>query len=358
MRAIRGTAAYLGIGTSIEDICAHLRLAAGVGINAVFTSLQLPESDKAVLFRDFPVMVETAHSLGMLVDADVGERSCRMFGIELGDFAAFSRLGLDIVRLDNGYTPEQIVAASNNKFGIIAELNAAHVDDDFLSTLVALGINKEQVHFCHNYYPMRYTGFSFEEAKKNNDLIHRYGFRVGGFIPSHSHHRIACGIGLPTIEHHRYLKSDVAIREGYLAGFDDFFFGDDFASEEEMRRLVQIDGRVVVFRMTEHVEHGVIDWLLDRELLQTQFGLKMMIRSNFDKSTYPGFVDDLPSSARKRGDVTVCKSGLYRYKGEIQIARQDMPEDPDIAVIGRISEDDMSLLDTFNYPVPFMLSKV
>lgn len=355
MKAIRGTAAYLGIGNSIEDICEHLRVAAGVGINAVFTSLQLPESDKEVLFRDFPIMVDTAHSLGMLVDADVGERSCKMFGIGLHDFEAFHNLGLDIVRLDNGYTPEQIVEASNNNFGIIAELNAAHVDDAFLGTLAELGINKEQVHFCHNYYPMRYTGFSFDEAKKNNDLIHRYGFRVGGFIPSFTHHRIACGIGLPTIEHHRYLKAEVAIKEGYLASFDDFFFGDDFASEDELRQLAESSGDVVIFRMAEHIEHGVIDWLLGRELLQTQFGLKMMIRSNFDKSTYPGFVDDLKSSPRKRGDVTVCKSGLYRYKGEIQIARQDMPEDPDIAVIGRICEDDMPLLDTFNYPVPFML---
>ena len=357
MKPIRGTAAYLGIGVPIDEICEHLKLAAGVGINAVFTSLQLPESDKETLFRDFPIMVKTAHDLGMMVDADVGERSCERFGIGLHDFEAFSRLGLDIVRLDNGYTEKEIVEASKNKYSIIAELNAAHVDETFLSALVDLGINREQVHFCHNYYPMRYTGFTFEEAKANNDLIHKYGFRVGGFIPSHTHHRIACGVGLPTIEHHRDLLSDVAVQEGYLASFDDFFFGDDMASADELKMLAESSGGAVIFRMEECIRHGVVDWLLGRELLQTQFGLKMMIRSNFDKSTYPGFVDDLPSSPRKRGDVTVCKSGLYRYKGEIQIVRRDMPEDPNIAVIGKIRPEDHSLLDTFNYPKPFKLIK-
>lgn len=357
MKALKGTAAYCGIGNNIEDICSHLELAASVGINSVFTSLQLPESDKTELLSEFPIMVKKAHSLGMMVDADIGERSARLFGIGLHDFDAFRDLGLDIVRLDNGYTPEKIVEASYNKHGLIVEINAAHITDEGLSQLVSLGINKEKIHFCHNYYPMRYTGFSFEETKKNNDLIHKHGFRVGGFIASATHHRMGCGFGLPTIENHRYIKPFASVQEGYLAGYDDMYFGDDFADVSELEILVNTDPSIVKFRMEPCVDDAIFDWLLGRELLQTQCGLEMMVRSNFDKCTYPGYVDGLKSAPRRRGDVTVCKSAYLRYKGEIQIVRKDMPEDPDMATIGRVIEDDITLLDTYKSSKPFMLIK-
>lgn len=355
MKTFKGTAAYCGIGNDIEDICKHLEIAASVGINAVFTSLQLPESDKEQLLREFPIMVKKAHSLGMFVDADIGERSAKLFGIGLHDFDAFNDLGIDIVRLDNGYTSEKLVEASHNKYGLIAEINAAHVSDEQLSRLVELGINKEKIHFCHNYYPMRYTGFSFDDAKTANDIIHKYGFRVGGFIASWTHHRMGCGFGLPTIENHRYMKPFISIQDGYLAGYDDMFFGDDFADVSELKLLVETDPSVVKLHMEPLVDDEIIDWIFDRELLQTQCGLEMMVRSNFDKSTYPGYVDGFKSAPRKRGDVTVCKSPYLRYKGEIQIVRKDMPEDPDIATIGRIAEDDIMLLDTYRSSKPFML---
>ena len=358
MKTLKGTAAYCGIGNKIEDICRHLEIAAEVGINSVFTSLQLPESDKESLLREFPIMAKKAHSLGIMVDADIGERSATLFGIGLHDFDAFRELGLDIVRLDNGYTPEKIVEASYNKHGLIVEINAAHVTEESLSRLVELGINKEKIHFCHNYYPMRYTGFSFAKAKQNNDLIHKFGFRVGGFIASSAHHRMGCGFGLPTIENHRYMHPFISVQEGYLAGYDDMYFGDDFADVSELEILVNTDPSVLKLRMKPTVSDGVIDWVDGRSLLQTQYGLEMMVRSNFDKCTYPGYVDGLKSAPRKRGDVTVCKSAYLRYKGEIQIVKKEMPEDPDMATIGRILEEDIPLLDNYASPKPFMLVKV
>ena len=183
----------------------------------------------------------------MLVDADIGERSARLFGIGLRDFDAFLALGLDIVRLDNGYSTEGLIEASNNKQGLTVEINAAHVTDEQMQALTSGGANKDRLHFCHNYYPMRYTGFSFDRAKKNNDIIHKYGFRVGGFIASATHHRMALGIGLPTIENHRYMKPFASIQEGYLAGYDDIFFGDDFASKSELSYLASLDPSVVKF---------------------------------------------------------------------------------------------------------------
>ena len=52
-------------------------------------------------------MLKKEHSLGIMVDADIGESLARLFGIGLHDFDALYELGLDIIRLDNVYTPEK-----------------------------------------------------------------------------------------------------------------------------------------------------------------------------------------------------------------------------------------------------------
>lgn len=356
LKKLRGTAVYCGIGASIEAIEEHLAQAAKVGINAVFTSLQLPESNKEELLRDFPRMAEIAHRYGMIVDSDVGGRSAKLFGLDLHDFAAFKQLGVDYVRLDYGYTDEQTAEASHNKEGLTIELNASSkVTGEWLAKLISLGIDRERVHFCHNYYPMRYTGLTVEQMVERNSIIHSHGFRVGGFLAAQSHHRMACGLGLPTLERHRNMSVFTAAQEAFLLGLDDLFFGDDFADAKELKTLAEAEPGVVTLRIQPFVEGEIMDWLLGRELDQTQCGLEMILRSNFDHSVYPGDCDQTISFERHRGDVTICKSRLLRYKGEIQLARKDLPLDPDMGLIGRIVDEDLPLLETFRSSNPFRL---
>lgn len=355
MKPLRGTALYCGIGKTREEMKKHLEDAASVGINAVFSSLQLPESDVKSLMEDFPYMAEVAHSYGMIVDADIGSSTASKFGVDLHDFKTFKKLGLDIARMDYGYSDEEIARLSHNEYGIICELNAARATEEWLQKITELDVNKEQLHFCHNFYPMLYTGMTFEKTKKCNDIIHRYGFKVAGFIPSQTHHRIACSIGLPTVERHRYMDVHTVIQEAFLLGMDDIFFGDDFASISEMKTLVDADPDVVTYRMRPFVNNDVIQWLIGREMRQTQAGLDEILRSHFVNSRYTGNVDDTLSCIRHKGDVTVCKSQLWRYAGEIQLVRKDLPRDTAVGIIGRIIDEDLPLLETHKSRKPFRI---
>lgn len=357
MKTLRGTALYCGIGNTIEEMRAHLEQASSAGINAVFTSLQLPESNKEELLRDFPIMAEIAHSYGMIVDADVSERSADIFGLDMHDFTAFKKLGLDYLRMDYGYFDEEIVAASHNPYGITVELNAVHATDEWLDTLFKLGINKEQVHFCHNYYPMRYTGLKPEEVLRMNEVIHRHGFTVGGFLASRTHRRMACSIGLPTLERHRNMDVFAASQEAFLLGFDDLFFGDDFADISELKVLAEAEPGIVTFRMKPFVEGEIKEWLHGRVMEQTQYGLECILRSRYNSphSVFPGYCDDTLSCERRCGDVTICKSSLLRYSGEIQLVRKDLPADPDIGLIGRIIDEDIPMLEIFRTDNKFRL---
>lgn len=355
MKNLIGTALYCGIGNSIKQMKKHIEEAASVGINALFTSLQLPEADKTQLLNDFPIMAEIAHNNGMVVEADISERSANLFGLDINDIAAFHKMGVDYARLDGGFSDEETVALSHNNYNVTVVLNAVLASDKWLTKLIALGVNEEQICFCHNYYPMRYTGLTFDEAKKLNDNIHKHGFRVSGFLASQTHHRIACSIGLPTLERHRDMNVFTASQEAFLCGMDDLFFGDDFASANEMKALACADPEVVTLRIIPFVEGKITDWLLGRVLGQTQCGLEMILRSNFNDSAFPGNSDYTKSFERRRGDVTVCKNSLWRYSGEIQLVRKDLPMDPNIGLIGRIIDDALPLLDTFRSRKKFRL---
>jgi len=356
MKQLKGTSLFCGIGVSLKEMEEHLKMASELGINAVFTSLQLPESNRDEVLRDFRPMADIAHHYGLLVDADLSTRSAKMFGINTKDFKEIKKFGVDIARLDGGYTDEETVKAINNDEGIIIDLNASVITEEKLEKYTKLGANPDQVRFCHNYHPMRYTGISVNDAIKQHKIIHNYGFRVSGFIPSVHHPRIGCSIGLPTLERHRFMDPHCSIQECYLLGFDDIFFGDDLASKEELTYLATLDPQVTELRMKKIMDCDVIPWLDGRILKGIGYGDKLdpipIVRSAFisEESIYKpweGFNDGIVAE-RKRGDVSVCKKELLRYAGEIQIAKCDLPSDEYIGKIGEIIPQDLPLLDIFN----------
>ena len=51
----------------------------------------------------------------------------------------------------------------------------------------------------------------------------------------------------------------------------------------------------------------------------------------------------------------VQPAALLRYAGEVQIARMDLPADPDIGRLGRIVDEDLALLETFRNRANFRL---
>lgn len=348
MEKLRGTSLYCGINVTLEEMKAHLTEAHKAGINAVFTSLQLPESDPKVLLHDFPLMCAEAHAYGMKVAADVAGRTAQKFGLDLHDAKLMKDFGVDILRLDGGYTIEQTAEITHNPHGLTIMLNASSHEEK-IQELVECGINKEQVLFCHNYYPMRYSGLQPSCAIKNNKMLHKYGFRVAGFLASQTHKRLACGIGLPTIETLRHVPVRSAAQQALFYGMDDLFFGDDLASYEEMKILCETE-LPMKFRMKMLVDDAELEaWFKGREIPQLQGNIPEIVRSLAYREgvLYRGNCEVGLSGPRKKGTVMLAKKALYRYAGEVQIARCDLPDDPDIGIIGQIIDEDLPLLDIF-----------
>ena len=343
-----GVSVYCGIGSSIEEICAYLKEAASYGVTTVFTSLQLPEADSETLLRDFPKMTEYAHSLGMIVDADISKKTGEYYGINHRDLKEIKKLGVDVARLDYGYSYEDMAKMTFNEEGLLIEMNATHVTEEKLQELVKYPLDKDRLRFCYNFYPLPYTGQRYNETKELNDLIHKYGFKVMGFIPATAHHRVGTGEGLPSIEKQRNQSTRINIQEGYLCGFDDICFGDDFASTEELQMLAKYKKGETVFRMKPIISGEVIDWVANNEHLPWRYNLDAIVRS-WKGCGCPLNVNDIPATERPRGTVTIIKSNgnHERYHGEIVISKIDLPKDENYATIGHIVEEDFVLLDDF-----------
>ena len=348
MEYLKGTSVFCGIGNSIEEICKHLDEAAANGVTILFTSLQLPEADKDILLRDFPKMTEHAHKLGIKVDTDISRWSAEYFGIDYKNLKEIKKFGVDIVRLDFGFKLEETAQMTFNEEGLEIEMNATDITEEKLQKLCSYPLNKENLRFCHNYYPMPYTGQSYEETLHFNSLIHKYGFKVSGFIPSNTHHRIGCSRGLPTMEHQRYQSTRINVQEGYLCGFDDILFGDDFASKEELETLNKFNKGLTVFRMKPIIKGEIIDWFKDRVLYNQTYNINQIIRV-WERMKCPYNVDDIPLRQCTRGAVAIIKSnGDYkRHQGVIFISKVDLPLDDNFAVIGYINEEDLTLVDRY-----------
>ena len=341
-----GTSVFCGIDKSFEEICAHLKEAASYGVTTVFTSLQLPEADKDILLRDFPKMTEYAHSLGMIIDTDISKKTAEYYGINHKDLKELKKLGVDVARLDYGYSYEDMAKMTFNEEGLMIEMNATHVTEEKLQELVKYPLNKDNLRFCYNYYPLPLTGQRYSDTVKLNELIHKYGFKVMGFIPSSTRHRVGSSEGLPTIEKQRNQPTSVNIQEGYLCGFDDICFGDDCASTEELQMLAKYKKGWTVFRFKPTVSGEVLDWLTTNEHLPWRYNLDAIVRS-WKGCGCPLNVDDIPATERPRGTVTIIKSnGTHnRYKGEVVISKIDLPKDENYATVGYVNEEDFVLLD-------------
>ena len=356
MKSLRGIVACCGIGDSIEKIEQYIDNAGKSGMNAVFTSLQIPEANKKTMLKDFPLMTAAAHRNGMKVCADYGEDSTRLFGFTLEDLKSIRSLGIDILRLDGSYTNEQAAELTFNKDGMDIQLNAA--DPFLLEDLDSLEINPERTYFCHNYYPMRYTGETWKKVKKHNDIIRSHGFRVAAFVPSQTNHRAPLHLGLPTLERHRQMDPKTAAQELIMLGCEDIFFGDDFPSCAEMLSIASLDSNVVDFRIGSFVSQELEKWLCDRTFRQRQVDLDAFIRGHIGpEETYKADLTYATSPMRKAGDIFIARPSMGRYTGELQIARTDLPADENFATVARVADCDLPLLETYRDRRNFRLLK-
>lgn len=338
--------------STVEKDKAYITLAAKYGFKRIFTCLLSVENKtKEQILEEFREIIDHAHSYGMEVVLDVAPFVFNNLGVSYDDLSFFKEMHADGIRLDEGFDSLKEALMSYNPQNLKIEINAS-LGTKYLDNIMSHYPNLDNIITCHNFYPQRYSGISYEHFEKCSKAIKDLNVKVAAFVSSQNDNTYGpwpVNEGLCTMEMHRDLPIDVQARHLFATRLvDDVIIANAYASEEELEALSRVEPGKLTFKVEfeaplqeteakilyEH-PHFVRGDMSEYMARSTQ------PRVTFAKESVP------PKNTRdlKRGDVVIVNDNYARYKGELHIVLKDMPNDGRKNVIGHIPANEAMLLD-------------
>lgn len=305
--------------------------------SAVFTSLHISEEFSDAYVGQVEEMMAYLNDTGYEVIADVSRRSLEIFSEDsLGSLA--ERLNIDVLRVDYGFTQEEILLAAQK---VPVCFNASTLTEEDLMALKETG---KTFYAMYNFYPRPETGIDREQFMKRNELLERYGLGVMAFIPGESEKRRPLYDGLPTVEEHRHQKpyvNFVDLMNGY--GIKHIFVGDGLLSEEEAEPIRLL--------LEEGVYSIPVSTLEKEDLLSKNFTVRMdspksiiRVQESREYATPGEIIEPYHTTQRTLGSITIDNKNYGRYSGEVQILRESFEKDDRVNVIGQVDPQYFPLL--------------
>ncbi len=339
--------------SELEKDLGYLRLAGKYGFRRVFTCLlSMGDEPKEEMMEKFRARIDGAHENGMEVILDVSPSVFKKLGVSYDDLSVFARMHADGIRLDEGFDAMGASRLSHNPWGLKVELNAS-TDMGYIEDVVSHFPNRGKLITCHNFYPQKYTGVSLAHFNRCNAFIKGRGLPVAAFVSSQN--PAAAGPwplseGLCTLEMHRGVPVDFQVRHLFATGtVDDVLIANAYASPEELAACAAAKPSVLTFGIClekglSPVEDAILHFDQGHVVRGDMSGY--MLRSTMTRVVYADA--DIPAANTrdlKRGDVAIVNNEYGRYKGELQVALQDMPNDGRKNVIGHLPVYEQILLD-------------
>lgn len=347
---------------SLEENKNYIELAAKYNFSRIFTCLLSVEGDKEKIKQDFKEMISHAKKYNFEVIADVAPNIFHEFGITYDDLSFFKEMGVDGIRLDEGFSGNEESLMTFNPYNLMIELNSSQVTG-YLDNIISYHPDKHMLLGCHNFYPKKRSGLSREQFLKGSEQFKKYGIRVAAFVNSDSANFGPWPVseGLCTLEEHRFLPIDVQAKDLFYTNLvDDVIIANCFASEEELKALSLINKGLMTLDVELETEISDTENKIAFEELHFFRGDRSdyTVRSTLPRVKYKN-CDIIPNNTRniKKGDVLVENANYLRYKGELHIALQDFENEGNTNVIGRISETNMRFIDKIQAWQKFKLNK-
>lgn len=342
-----GISIYFGLDNTLEENLQLLHNAATSGIRRVFTSLHIPEADYARLKSESRVILSTAASLDMEIISDISPQTLELLQLPAFSLAAFEKLGIRTLRLDYGYTPQEVASLSRNQVGLRIQLNASSITVEFLAALEKEKTNFANLDALHNFYPRAGSGIAENFFRQKNALLRSYNLQAGAFIPSQNRRRSPLREGLPTLEAHREISVDLASRHLAAMGIDAIFIGDALPSTQELDQLAATKPNQTAVRIDLLTTNPGAIRLLRHTLTARQDEARDAIRAEESRALLKAANAQLlpeNTAARPPGVVTLDNEGYQRYMGELQIIKRTQPQDKRVNVVAAIQPEEEFLL--------------
>ena len=356
-----GISVYLGLDNQRQENIELIQKAAQRNIKRIFTSLHIPEADAQVLKAELKEILALGKKYNMDIISDVSPRVIKMLSMTEFSLKQFARLGIETLRLDDGFSTDDIIDISKNTLGINIQLNASTITGEFLERLREAGTNMARIEAMHNFFPRENTGLAEEFVYKKNQLLHQYGIKVSAFVPSFHRPRSPIFSGLPTLELHRKTSFDFALRHLLAMGVDSVFVGDSLPDDRELDLLASFTMDGVVWLRPEPwtTQENIISLLQQpfttrpdeaRDVVRTQES-----RHYIQERHITVTADNC--GPRNIGYVTLDNEKYGRYQGELQIIKSYLPADHRVNIVASLSNDEKRLITylTPNKPFRFII---
>ena len=163
-------------------------------------------------------------------------------------------------------------------------------------------------------------------------MLKKYGFSVIMWIPTTINKRLPLYEGLPTIENQRYGNVIANVSECILAQADSVFFGDAYATIEELDQAINSSKEIinipVVLKkgLSDNIKNHLMKVHSNRSDTSSH-----MIRSSIRCED----IDVFNAVEVKVKDITIDNYKRLRYQGEVGIALKDMRQFDGVNVVGR-----------------------
>ncbi len=343
-----GISVYPGLDNTIEENISFIKCAAKCGVSKLFTSLHIPECDPGIFADNLRTLLAAACDAQFHIIADITPESAAMLGVPADNPEVYHKIGIDTLRLDDGFDAEKTAAFTHRNANIRLQLNASTVSEKFLSDLLHYDADFTRIEALHNFYPHTGTGLSLQAFKEKTALLQHYGIRTGAFVASKDgKKRSPLFDGLPTLEMHRELSVDLAARHLSALGVDDIYLSDSLPTEHELTALTQTSLHCVSLRALPAIETDDIFHFLSEPFTARTDDARDTVRaleSRKRAEKYGKLLIPQNTVSRPFGTVTIDNSQYLRYTGELQIIKRHLPADPRTNVIAYIRENEKFLI--------------
>ena len=328
----------------------YLEKAAKLGFSRLFMSLLQIDENKEATIEKYRELDKLAKQLDYEVILDVSPTIFDSLGITYDDLSFFAELGVDGLRLDEGFDGKKEAMLSYNSQKLIIELNMSN-DVAYVDNILSYQANKPFIYGCHNFYPQKGTGLPFAFFENCTKRFKKNNLQTAAFITSQTGRIGPWNIndGLPTLEEDRYLPVEVQAKKMFATGLiDDVIIGNAYASDDELKRLSMLDPYQVEFSV-EFVSQAN---LLERQIVLNNQHVRRgditeaVIRSTEVRKKYQDCANPAHDNEAefRRGDVVIGNDSFGKYKNELQVVLRSH-QDPRKNLVGKISTTELSLLD-------------
>lgn len=340
-----GFSVYFGLDNTKEENIQLLKDAHRLGFTRIFTSLHIPEANYDVFKVEVREFFDLAKKYDMDIISDISPNTFKFLDLENMDLEGLHNMGIKTIRIDFGYTEEEISKMSKNAYGIKIQLNASTITEEFFERLDSFSPNYENIDALHNFYPRIGTGISEECMIEKNALLKNKGIKVCAFVQSNNRKRSPLKDGLPTLEDHRGLEVREAANHLFALGNESVFIGDSLPNLKELEELSSLDPKVIELNIETRIEDKVILRLLGEVYSARTDEARDAIRASESRLILNGdIIEPCNTIDKKIGDITIDNKDYLRYMGELQILKVKNAADSRTNVVASILQKDFYLL--------------